>query len=77
MYFNKINKKSGVRSDQVGNLEGFYSLKDYPEKLRRIKYHDEETGKTLVFLTNNFELKLKKLHFFTSIAGKLNCFSNG
>jgi IS4 transposase len=32
------------------------SLKDYPEKLRRVKYHDEDTDKTFVYLTNNFTL---------------------
>ena len=37
-------------------LTGFYQAKDYPEKLRRVKYHDAETNKTLVFLTNNFTL---------------------
>ena len=37
-------------------LTGFYSLKGYPGKLRRIKYYDSETEKTLVFLTNNFTL---------------------
>ena len=37
-------------------LTGFYSLKDYPDKLRRVKYYDAETEKTLVFLTNNFSL---------------------
>ena len=36
-------------------------MNDYPEKLRRIKYHDEETGKTLVFLTNNTDLKAEKI----------------
>lgn len=29
---------------------------DYPDKLRRVKYYDAETGKTLVFLSNNFLL---------------------
>lgn len=33
------------------------SSKEYPDKLRRVKYHDEETDKTLVFLTNNFTLQ--------------------
>jgi IS4 transposase len=37
-------------------LTGFYPAKDYPDKLRRIKYHDIQTNKTLVFLTNNFIL---------------------
>lgn len=37
-------------------LTGFYQCKDYPDKLRRVKYHDAATDKTLVFLTNNFSL---------------------
>ena len=56
MYSRKVDKESGVRYDQIGKLEGFYQLKDYPKKLRRIKYYDEETDKTFVFLTNNFDL---------------------
>ena len=37
-------------------MEGYYAAKKYPEKIRRIKYHDAETNKTFVFITNNFEL---------------------
>ena len=36
--------------------DGSYSGLTYPAKLRRIKYHDREHGKTYVFLTNNFAL---------------------
>jgi|TARA_Y100000031_G_scaffold101182_1_gene110911 hypothetical protein len=46
----------GLRCDQSIVLTGFYPVKDYPMKLRRIKYHDAETNKTFVFLTNNFAL---------------------
>jgi len=56
MYFNEIDKSKGVLCDQIGKLTGFYTLKDYPEKPRRVKFHDEETGKTFVFLTNNMEI---------------------
>ena len=35
---------------------GYYQQKDYPKKIRRIKYYDQETDKLFVFLTNNFEL---------------------
>lgn len=35
---------------------GFYSAKDYPDKLRRVKHYDTENHKKLVFLTNNFIL---------------------
>jgi hypothetical protein len=56
MYSSKVDKQTGVKCDQTIKLRGFYVSKDYPEKLRRIKYHDLESGKTLTFLTNNFEL---------------------
>ena len=42
--------------DQTVALTGFYSKKDYPEKLRRIKYFDSEKGRSFTFLTNQFIL---------------------
>ena len=42
--------------DQTVALTGFYSKKDYPEKLRRIKYFDSEKGRSFTFLTNQFTL---------------------
>jgi hypothetical protein len=56
VYSTKANKVEGVKCDQIVKLTGFYTSQDYPEKLRRVKYYDKETDKTLVFLTNNFEL---------------------
>ncbi len=43
--------------DQTGVLTVFYSSKDYPATLRRVVIKDEESGKRLTFLTNNFALK--------------------
>jgi hypothetical protein len=56
IYSHKIDKSTGVRCDQIVFPEGFYSKKDYPEKLRRIKYYDAEKGRSFVFLTNQFTL---------------------
>ena len=56
LYSNSADKKTGIRCDQIVVLQGFYARKDYPDKLRRIRYHDAENNKTLVFLTNNFLL---------------------
>jgi len=56
MYSNPTDKAAGVKYDQIGKLEGYYSRKAFPDKLRRIKYYDEETQKEFVFLTNNTEL---------------------
>ena len=55
-YSNEVDKTTGVQCDQIGTLEGYYSLKAYPESLRRIRYYDAERGKQLVFLTNNMDL---------------------
>ena len=55
-YSRQVNKTTGLRCDQTRVLTGFYSSQRYPDNLRRIKYHDVETGKKLVFLTNNFTL---------------------
>jgi hypothetical protein len=54
VYSNAVNKDLGFKCDQIIKLTGFYTSQKYPEKLRRIKYHDKERGKTLVFITNNF-----------------------
>ena len=56
LYSQPVDKQSGVLCDQIVTLRGFYSHKDYPDKLRRIVYRDPETNKRLVFLTNNFTL---------------------
>ena len=56
LYSHPVDRTTGLIYDQTVLLTGFYSAKDYPDKLRRIKYHDAKTGKTLIFLTNNFTL---------------------
>jgi transposase len=56
IYSHPIDKSFGLRCDQSIKLTGFYTAKDYPEKLRRIKHYDSETGRTFVFLTNHFLL---------------------
>ena len=56
LYSQPVNKSTGVQCDQIVVLKGFYAHKDYPEKLRRIRYIDAETNKRFIFLTNNFVL---------------------
>lgn len=56
LYSNIVDKTTGVQCDQVIVLKNFYAKKNYPDKLRRIRYYDAENNKTLVFLTNNFKL---------------------
>jgi hypothetical protein len=56
LYSRPVDKTTGLRSDQIIALTGFYVRKDYPEKLRRIRFYDAENDRYLVFLTNNFTL---------------------
>lgn len=51
-----VDKTTGLRCDQTIALKHFYSRKHYPEKLRRVKYYDQETNTHYVYLTNNFEI---------------------
>jgi hypothetical protein len=52
----RVDKTQGLRSDQTIVLNGPKTSRLYPDALRRVVYHDAETGKRLVFLTNNFDL---------------------
>ncbi len=56
VYSMKVDRSTGIICDQRIVLDGFYISQDYPEQLRRIRFKDLETGKTLVFLTNNTAL---------------------
>ena len=56
VYSTKTDRSAGVICDPSIRLNGFYVSKDYPEHLRRIRYKDPVSGKTLVFLTNNTTL---------------------
>ena len=56
LYSHAIDKRSGLICDQTIVTTGQRSTTDYPDKPRRIKLRDTETGNTLVFLTNNFTL---------------------
>lgn len=56
VYSHTVNKSTGLRCDQTIRLKNYYSSAEYPEYLRLIKYYVKEHNKTLVFLTNNFEV---------------------
>ena len=53
VYSHAADRAAGVVCDQRVMLNGFYSAANFPDHLRRIRYKDPESGKTLVFLTNN------------------------
>ncbi len=53
VYSHAADRTHGVICDQRVMLNGFYSANNYPEHLRRIRFKDPESGRTLIFLTNN------------------------
>lgn len=55
-YSRPVDRSTGLICDQTVVFTGFYAHKDFAVPLRRIRYKDPETVKTLVFLTNNFAL---------------------
>jgi Domain of unknown function (DUF4372)/Transposase DDE domain len=55
-YSHPVDRKTGLICDQSVVLTGFYSQQSFEAPLRRIRFKDPETAKTLVFLTNNFAL---------------------
>ena len=57
LYSSSVEKSTGVIYDQTVRPTNMNSANAYPDKLRRIRYRDRETGKQLTFLTNHFELE--------------------
>ncbi len=56
IYSHPIDKSTGIKCDQTIFLTGINSSKHYPEKLRRVRFYDNESKKNLTFLSNNFIL---------------------
>ena len=56
VYSAPTDRSKGVICDQTIALNGFYSRQHYPEHLRRVRFRDPESDKTLVFLTNHASL---------------------
>ena len=76
-YSAPTDRTTGIVCDQTIALDGHYAKQHYPERLRRIRFRDAETGKMLVFLTNNFDLPALTIAALYKTGGKWSYFSNG
>ncbi len=56
VYSHPVNKSTGLRCDQTVSLVNYYASRDYPERLRRVKIYITDQKRTLVLLTNIFNL---------------------
>jgi hypothetical protein len=71
VYSAQVNRNTGIICDQTVALVGYYSRRDYPAPLHRIRFKDPESGKTLVFLTNNFALSAETIcALYGALAGR-------
>jgi hypothetical protein len=57
IYSSPVDKSRGILLDQIVVLKSFYPRKGYPEKIRKIRFHDMEQNRTFIFLTNNTDLE--------------------
>jgi hypothetical protein len=55
LYSRPVDRTTGIICDQIVEFVWFYSKKDYPQQLRRIRFRDPD-GRSLIFLTNNMDL---------------------
>ena len=74
IYSAKVDKTTGVLYDQTIQLVNFYVSKQYPKKLRRVKYFDKETNKKFIFLTNNFEITALQIALLYKYRWKIELF---
>ena len=74
IYSAKVKKAAGVLHDQPIMLVNFYAIKNYPHKMRRIQYFDEETNKQFIFLTNNFDLSALQISLLYKSRWKIELF---
>jgi hypothetical protein len=56
VYSMPTDRTTGIICDQRIALDGFYTQQDYPAQLRRVRFNDPDTGKTLIFITNQMTL---------------------
>ena len=74
IYSAKVDKTTGVLYDQTIQLVNYYACKEYPEKLRRIKYFDKGSNKQFIFLTNNFSLSALQVAMLYHYRWKIELF---
>ena len=77
MYLREADRATGLVCDQSIVLDGFYTQKDYPDPIRRIRFNDPDGGSSMLFLSNHFGLPAPTVCTFYNAAGKLSFSSHG
>ena len=74
VYSAKVDKQTSLLCDQTIRLNGFYPAINYPQHLRRVKFHDKDHDITYVFLSNNFDLKAIEIALLYKYRWKIELF---
>ena len=74
MYSLPHGEGSNICSDQIGRFSNYYASIDYPEKIRRVKFFDEENRQYIVVLTNNFDLTAEEIALLYRYRWKIELF---
>jgi IS4 transposase len=74
LYSRPVDRSTGLRCDQTIRLTGVKANTHYPDLLRRVKFHDSETGNTYVFLTNNFTLTALQIAMLYKLRWQIELF---
>ena len=74
MYSAKVDKSTGMKCDQTIRPTGSKQAKAYPGKIRRVKFYDNDNDRTLIFLTNNFELPAENIALLYKYRWKVELF---
>lgn len=61
LYSHPKDASNGVLFDQTILFNNYQSAKGYPKKIRRIKFRDDKSGKTFIFLSNNFHVEATEI----------------
>lgn len=69
-----VDYATGVRYDHIVRIKNDQTRKHYPDKLRRIRYYDEDTRRNLTFLTNNLSLPANIIAFLYKCRWKVELF---
>src|ERR1700733_7431924 len=77
VYSTPTDRSTGVIADQTITLNGVRTSRDYPVHLRRIRFRDPETAKTLIFLTNQTALPALTICELYKSRWQVELFSNG
>ena len=73
----RFQSGSGILSDAVGDMDGRLTMEKYPDRIRRVKYRDEESKREFILFTNALDISPMMVAELYHQRGRSSCSSNG